>query len=227
MGITPGARRRKSGALTRKIPSVKCLIDKSGFLRNLHGTGDERGMNMDFALLAAMTAENDHINGRPNGSASISLDEIDAGILRVLEASGRASNQEIGDRVGLSPSAVSRRIQTLESAGVILGYKAIVDDSRLGRGMTVFMRVTLERQSATALSTFETAVQKAGSISFCHLVAGQYDYLLQVKTADISQWERLYRETLSTLPGIARLESNFSVRTVVDSGKPTKLLKLP
>ena len=182
---------------------------------------------MDFALLAAMTAENDHINGRPNGSASISLDEIDAGILRVLEASGRASNQEIGDRVGLSPSAVSRRIQTLESAGVILGYKAIVDDSRLGRGMTVFMRVTLERQSATALSTFETAVQKAGSISFCHLVAGQYDYLLQVKTADISQWERLYRETLSTLPGIARLESNFSVRTVVDSGKPTKLLKLP
>lgn len=158
-----------------------------------------------------------------NGAA---LDAIDLAILQVLQNSGRASNQEIGESVGLSPSAASRRIQALENAGIILGYQAIVDDASLGRGMTVFIRVTLERQSAAALNAFESAVQRFGGISFCHLMAGQYDYLLQIKAEDIADYERLHRQVLSILPGVARLESNFSVRNVIDSGRPNKLSKI-
>jgi len=163
---------------------------------------------------------------RQDGIVNDALDEIDLAILRVLQRSGRASNQEIGESVGLSPSAASRRIQALENSGIILGYQAIVDDACLGRGMTVFIRVTLERQSAAALNAFESAVQRFGSISFCHLMAGQYDYLLQIKTEDISDYERLHRQVLSILPGVARLESNFSVRNVIDSGRPNKLTKV-
>jgi DNA-binding Lrp family transcriptional regulator len=174
-----------------------------------------------------MSSTDNHGNLQLGGIAAGTLDEIDLAILHVLQESGRASNQEIGESVGLSPSAVSRRVQALETAGVILGYQAVVNDTCLRRGMTVFVRVTLERQSAIALNAFESAVKKSGSIFFCHLMAGQYDYLLQMKVADTSDYERLHREELSSLPGVARLESNFSVRNVIDSGRAIGLLKIP
>src|SRR5271170_8078292 len=86
------------------------------------------------------------------------LDELDAAILSYLERNGRATNYEVGEAVGLSASAASRRIQALETAGAIRGYRALVNDRLLGKRMTVFIRVTLERQSAAVLGAFETAV---------------------------------------------------------------------
>jgi Lrp/AsnC family leucine-responsive transcriptional regulator len=151
-----------------------------------------------------------------------SLDEIDNAILSMLQRSARATNSEIGEAVGLSPSAVSRRIQALEDQGIIVGYQAVLDESVMGRGITVFIRVTLEKQSATALNSFESAIRRWNGAVFCYLMAGQYDYMLQIKVADIADYERLHRKELSTLPGVARLESSFSVRDVAGLGVPAK-----
>lgn len=142
-------------------------------------------------------------------------DPLDLAILEYLQRFGRATNYEVGEAVGLSPSAASRRIQALEAVGMISGYQALVSDAALGRRMTVFIRVTLERQAAATLQGFETAIQRCPSVVSCHLMAGQYDYMLVVKVADISDYERLHQKELSRLPGVVRIESNFAVREVL------------
>jgi len=121
------------------------------------------------------------------------LDELDASILRYLENHGRATNYEVGEAVGLSASAASRRIQALEAAGTIRGYRALVDDRLLGKRMTIYIRVTLERQSAAVLGAFETAVRRCREIVSCHLMAGQYDYMLVARVADIDDYGRLHQ----------------------------------
>lgn len=131
-------------------------------------------------------------------AASGGLDELDAAILRHLERNGRATNYEVGEAVGLSASAASRRILALESAGAIRGYRALLDDRFFGRRMTVYIRVTLERQSASVLSTFETAVRRCREIVDCHLMAGQYDYMLVARVADIDDYGRLHQNELSS-----------------------------
>src|SRR5947209_7024115 len=95
----------------------------------------------------------------PNAATNTGLDELDTAILEHLERNGRATNYEVGEAVGLSASAASRRIQALESTGAIRGYRALLNDRLLGKQMTVFVRVTLERQSAAVLGGFETAVR--------------------------------------------------------------------
>src|SRR5215831_1604976 len=92
------------------------------------------------------------------------LDVLDAAILRHLERNGRATNYEVGEAVGLSASAASRRIQTLETMGAIRGYRALINDRLLGKHMTVFVRVTLEKQSAPVLAAFESAVRHTRGI---------------------------------------------------------------
>lgn len=144
------------------------------------------------------------------------LDELDIAILRHLEHNGRATNYEVGEAVGLSASAASRRILALESAGAIRGYRALLDDRFFGRRMTVYIRVTLERQSASVLSTFETAVRRCREIVSCHLMAGQYDYMLVARVADIDDYGRLHQNELSRLPGVTRLETSFALRDVLE-----------
>ena len=144
------------------------------------------------------------------------LDELDAAILRHLQRHGRATNYEVGEQVGLSASAASRRIQALEASGAIRGYRAVVDDRLLGKRMTVYIRVTLERQSATVLGAFEAAVRKCKGITSCHLMAGQYDYMLVVRVADIDDYGRLHQNELSRLPGVTRLETSFALRDVLE-----------
>lgn len=145
-------------------------------------------------------------------------DPLDLAILHFLERKGRSTNQEVGEAVGLSASAASRRIQALERRGVIRGYQALIGDGALGRKMTVFIRITLERQSAASLQAFEAAIQRCSRISSCHLMAGQYDYMLLAKVADISDYERMHQKELSRLPGVTRIESSFAVRAVVQNG---------
>jgi len=153
----------------------------------------------------------------PPGPGSISLDELDAAILHHLERHGRATNYEVGEAVGLSASSASRRIQALEAAGAIRGYRAQIDDRLLGKRMTVFIRVTLERQSAPVLASFEAAVRRSKSIVSCHLMAGQYDYMLLVRVAGMDDYGRLHQNELSRLPGVTRLETSFALRDVLQS----------
>jgi DNA-binding Lrp family transcriptional regulator len=150
---------------------------------------------------------------------STGLDELDASILRYLERHGRATNYEVGEAVGLSASAASRRIQALESAGAIRGYRAEVDDRLLGRRMTIYIRVTLERQSASVLGAFEAAVRHCNEIVSCHLMAGQYDYMLVARVGGIEDYGRLHQNELSRLPGVTRLETSFALRDVLDGSR--------
>lgn len=144
------------------------------------------------------------------------LDELDRAILDQLERKGRATNYEVGDAVGLSASAASRRILALEESGVIRGYRAEINDGLLGRRMTVFVRITLERQSAQVLSNFEAAVRRLKSVVSCHLMAGQYDYMLVARVAGMEDYGRLHQQELSRLPGVTRLETSFAMRDVLE-----------
>lgn len=152
----------------------------------------------------------------PGDSASGGLDELDAAILRYLETNGRATNYEVGEAVGLSASAASRRIQALEAAGAIRGYRALIDERLLGKGTTVYIRVTLDSESAEVLGAFEAAVRRCREIVSCHLMAGQYDYMLVVRVAGIEDYGRLHQTQLSRLPGVSRLETSFALRNVLD-----------
>lgn len=147
------------------------------------------------------------------------LDELDAAILRYLEHNGRATNFDVGEEVGLSASAASRRILALEQSGAIRGYRAQIDDRLLGKRMTVYIRVTLERQSAAVLGAFETAIRRCREIVSCHLMAGQYDYMLVARVADIDDYGRLHQNELSHLPGVTRLETSFALRDVLEAVK--------
>jgi Lrp/AsnC family transcriptional regulator, leucine-responsive regulatory protein len=144
------------------------------------------------------------------------LDEFDFAIIGVLEHNGRATNAEVGEAVGLSASAASRRIQALETSGAIRGYRALVDDRLLGKSKTVYIRVTLERETADVLSKFEAAVRHCHDVVTCHLMAGQYDYMLVARVSGIDDYGRLHQKELSRLPGVTRLETSFALRDVLE-----------
>ncbi len=118
--------------------------------------------------------------------------------------------------MGLSASAASRRIQALEAAGAIRGYRALVDDRLLGKSRTVYIRVTLERESADVLSKFEAAVRHCHDVVSCHLMAGHYDYMIVARVSGIDDYGRLHQKELSRLPGVTRLETSFALRDVLE-----------
>ena len=148
--------------------------------------------------------------------ASTAMDDFDLAIIGVLERNGRATNAEVGEVVGLSASAASRRIQALEASGAIRGYRAVVDDRLLGKSKTVYIRVTLERETADVLSKFEAAVRHCRDVVTCHLMAGQYDYMLVARVSGIDDYGRLHQKELSRLPGVTRLETSFALRDVLE-----------
>ena len=122
----------------------------------------------------------------------------------------------MGEAVGLSASAASRRIQALEASGAIRGYRAVVDDRLLGKSKTAYIRVTLERESADVLSKFEAAVRHCHDVVTCHLMAGQYDYMLIARVSGIDDYGRLHQKELSRLPGVSRMETSFALRDVLE-----------
>lgn len=142
------------------------------------------------------------------------LDSIDRRILETLQKQGRLSNQDLSERVGLSPSASHRRVQRLEEEGFIAGYVALLDPKRLGRRTTVFVEITLEGQADEVLDAFEKAVARVPEVLECHLMAGTADYLLKVVATDTEDFARIHRRSLATLPGVRGLQSSFALRTV-------------
>lgn len=145
------------------------------------------------------------------------LDAIDRRILAVLQKEGRITNAELSDRVNLSPSACHRRVQRLEEEGVIAGFVALLDARRLGRPTTVFVEITLEGQAEELLDAFEREVARVPDLLECHLTAGTADYLLKILARDTEDFARIHRRFLSRLPGVAKMQSSFSLRTVVQT----------
>jgi DNA-binding Lrp family transcriptional regulator len=144
----------------------------------------------------------------------VPLDDFDHKILIELERDGAMTAAALSDRVGLSPSACHRRVKAMEAAGVIEGYAAILSEKALGRSATVFVAVTLDNQKSETMAAFERAVAKCREVQDCHLMTGESDYLLRIVIADDDRYERVHQETLSRLPGVRRLVSNFTIRTV-------------
>ncbi len=142
------------------------------------------------------------------------LDAFDQKILFELERDGMMTAAALAERVGLSPSACHRRVKALEAMGVIEGYAAILSETALGRSATIFVAVTLENQKQETMAAFERAVAKCREVQDCHLMTGESDYLLRIVIADDDRYERVHQDTLSRLPGVRRLVSNFTIRTV-------------
>jgi DNA-binding Lrp family transcriptional regulator len=142
------------------------------------------------------------------------LDRIDQKLLALLQADGRISNTDLAQRVGLSQSACLRRVQRLERDGLIEGYGARLNPAALGKGETVFIEITLSSQSEAALDAFERVAAASPDILECHLMAGDYDYLLRVAVADTADYERLHRKQLASFPYVARIRTHFALRRV-------------
>ena len=145
---------------------------------------------------------------------TIALDKTDKKILAVLHADGRVTNAELAQRVNLSASACLRRVQNLEAAKVISGYVALVAQEAIGRPTNVFVEVTLKSQSEESLRTFERAANACPEIMECYLMAGDADYLIRVVAANSEDYERIHRQHLTVLPGVARIRSSFALRAV-------------
>lgn len=145
---------------------------------------------------------------------SIPLDRIDRKILTALQENGRLSNVELADRVGLSPSPCLRRVRMLEEAGVISGYRADLDRSAVGLGLTIFVGIKVDRHDETHATAFRDAVIALPQVVSCHLVSGESDFLLQVVLPDLAAYERLLLDTLLRLPGVKDIRSDFAIQTV-------------
>jgi DNA-binding Lrp family transcriptional regulator len=150
---------------------------------------------------------------------AMELDAIDRNVLRLLQEDGRMSNSDLAQKVGLSPSACLRRLHRLEREGVIRGYTAIVaGDQPDVTPTTVMVEIVLERQTAEQMNRFEQAVRRCPEVRECYLMSGAFDYLLRVESRDPADYERIHREQLARLPGVSRIKSSFTIRTVARPG---------
>ena len=144
------------------------------------------------------------------------LDKTDSAILDILQKEGRISNAALSERVGLSQSACSRRLDILEKSGVIKGYHARISHRALDYRMMAIVHISLSGQFAKTLTEFENAVRRCPYVLVCYLVSGEYDYILRVAARDLEDYERIHRDWLSALPHVVKINSSFSLREVMD-----------
>ena len=147
-------------------------------------------------------------------TAPESLDSVDRAILGMLQEDGRIANVDLAEAVHLSPSACLRRVRRLEESGRIDRYVALVDPAAIGLGTDVFVEITLTGQDEPTLEAFERAVSERPEIMSCHLMAGQFDYLVHVVVRDVADYEVLHRTHLAQLPGVVRMVSSFALRPI-------------
>ncbi|WP_376089734.1 Lrp/AsnC family transcriptional regulator [Roseomonas sp. CCTCC AB2023176] len=140
------------------------------------------------------------------------MDATDRRILRALARRGRLSNAELAEEVGLSPSPCWTRVKRLEAAGVIQGYAAILDQAQLGLPDTVFLEVMMEKHDERALREFEAAVNGIPEILECHLVTGEYDYIIKAAVSGTAGYEALLRNRIYGLPGVRHTRTAFTLR---------------
>jgi Lrp/AsnC family transcriptional regulator, leucine-responsive regulatory protein len=135
------------------------------------------------------------------------LDAIDDHILRELRRDARQPNVRLAERVGLSPSACLRRVQELERTGIITGYRAVIDRSRIGSGFLAYVTVGLNDHTKASQEAFERSVAHAPEVIECHNVTGTVEYLLRIEVADIKAYKRFHTEVLGTLPQVNAITS--------------------
>ncbi len=144
----------------------------------------------------------------------VKIDSINKKILRTLSLDGRISNLDLAEKVGLSPSACLRRVQELERTGVIAGYRARIDASRVGVGFVAYLAVGLSEHTKEAQERFERALNLIEAVTECHNVTGTVEYLLRVEVEDLVAYKTFHTDVLGDLPNVS------SIVTYVVLGSP-------
>lgn len=143
------------------------------------------------------------------------MDRFNRLILEALQRDGRISNKQLAQQVHLSESACLRRVRALEEDGMIERYVAMVSQSKAGVPGDVLVHIGLHREEQSELAAFEEAVRNIPEVMECYLMTGEFDYLLRVVVADMADFERIHKDELTRLPGVARVNSSVAIRTVL------------
>lgn len=149
-------------------------------------------------------------------SSGQNFDRIDRRILRLLQANGRLSNAELAMQVNVSPATCHRRTQRLFKDGFIQSVRALVAPDQVGLGAIALVGVVLDRSTPESFATFEEAILDMAVVLDCHLVAGDFDYLLKIRVRDMAGFNKLHGEKLITLPGVRQLRTFFVMKEVKD-----------
>ncbi len=147
-------------------------------------------------------------------SDPVPLSRIDLRLLRLLEQDGRLSYAELARQVGLTTTPCKERVKRLEREGFITGYHAQLDPEKLGRGLVVFVQISLQRTAGDAFKEFTEAVRDIPAIEECHLVAGNFDYLIKARVKDMNEYRAFLGGSLMQLPGVQE-STSYPVMEVV------------
>ncbi|NCQ25501.1 MAG: proline dehydrogenase transcriptional activator [Rhodobacteraceae bacterium CG17_big_fil_post_rev_8_21_14_2_50_63_15] len=150
-------------------------------------------------------------------NAQLDLDRFDRAILQVLAGNGRISVTELAHEIGLSKSPTQARLRRLERDGVITGYRALFDPIRLGLDHVSFVEVRLHDTREAALAEFNAAVAKIPEIEQVHLIAGNFDYLMKIRTQSMADYRRVLAEHISTLPHLANTSTYVAMQAVKEN----------
>jgi Lrp/AsnC family leucine-responsive transcriptional regulator len=152
------------------------------------------------------------------------LSRTDRQILAILQEEGGLSNVALAERVGMAPSPCLRRVKQLEAAGLIRRYVALLDDRRLGLGITAYVEVKVPQVNGEAIvERFKEAVRRQPAITACYIMAGQYDFLLKIVARDMQDYSALAQDVLLKLPGVQDMRTSF----VLEAIKDTTALPIP
>lgn len=146
------------------------------------------------------------------------LDKFDRSILDELQRDGRLTNAELASRVGLSPAPCWRRVRALEDAGIITGYRAVIDRQRIGLGVLAFVRLDALRNAAELTQAMEEAIRRLPEVVACHYISGTGTFELQVVSQNLETFSRFARDVLLRLPNVKDLHTSFSLGQVKDGG---------
>lgn len=135
-------------------------------------------------------------------ASSLQIDDTDRRLLRMLQADGRISNQELAHRCNLSASACSERVRRLRDHGVITGFSAQIDPAKVGRALLIFVEVVLDRTTGDVFEAFAAAARRAPDVLECHMVAGGFDYLIKARVKDMEAYRAFLGEVLVEMPGV-------------------------
>ncbi|MBL8060855.1 MAG: Lrp/AsnC family transcriptional regulator [Chthonomonas sp.] len=148
-----------------------------------------------------------------NLKSKIKLDETDVAILRLLQSDGRITNADLARKVQLSPPSILQRVRRLEDAGLVDKYVAILSARRLGYHITVYAQISLQLHQDQPIEAFRDSVASIPQIMECYHVSGEFDFLLKILVEDMSAYEALVREKLSTIKGVGKIQSCFVLGT--------------
>ena len=145
------------------------------------------------------------------------LDRFDKAILNALQNNGRLSNQEIAEKIGLSPSACLRRFKAMETSGIIVGYRCLLDAKKLGLDLMALIHISMDKHTKERFSKFEEAIKKLPNVLECLLLTGQSaDYQLKVLVKDLDAYQDLLLNYVTQIKGVSGVHTSFVLRKVID-----------